>query len=120
VKSSLERDAQGVTVLELRVDYERAWATVGQALARAEADVENLDQIEGIYYVRIRDEILTGEQKGWLSGLLSRGKDGYFLQLHVTEADDAVCYVAVFDGEAGPVDRELGQQVLSMLREFAS
>jgi outer membrane protein assembly factor BamC len=120
VKSSLERDANGITVLELRVDYDRAWATVGQALARAEADVENLDQVEGVYTVRIRDEILTGEQKGWISGLFSRGKNGYFLQLHVTAAADAICYVTVFDGEAGPVDREVGQQVLSMLREFAS
>lgn len=120
VKSSVERDEQGTPVLELRLDYDRAWATVGQALNRAEVEVENLDQIEGVYYVRIPDSVLTGEEKGWLSGLLSRGKDGYELQLHVREAAEMIYHVNVLDNKADPVEREFGQEVLTMLREYAS
>jgi outer membrane protein assembly factor BamC len=120
VKSSVERNEQGTPVLELRLDYDRAWATVGQALNRADVEVENLDQVEGVYYVRIPDEVLTGEQKGWISGLLGRGKDGYNLQLHVSQAGEMVYHVNVTDDQADPVDREFGQEVLIMLREFAS
>ncbi|MEM8766316.1 MAG: outer membrane protein assembly factor BamC [Pseudomonadota bacterium] len=120
VKSSVERNEQGTPVLELRVDYDRAWATVGQALDRAEVEVENLDQVEGVYYVRIPDNVLTGEERGWLSGILGRGKRGYELQLHLEPAGDTVYHVSVTDAQASPVDREFGQEVLSMLREFAS
>ena len=120
VKSSVERDEQGTPVLELRLDYDRAWATVAEALNRAEVEVENLDQIEGVYYVRIPDSVLTGEEKGWLSGLLSRGKDGYELQLHVRKAAEMIYHVNVLDNKADPVEREFGQEVLTMLREYAS
>ena len=120
VKSSVLRDDQGTPVLELRLDYDRAWATVGQALNRAAAEIESQDQIEGVYYIRIADETLTGEERGWLSSLLKRGKGGYELQLHVSEAADKVYHVDVRDNEADPVDREFGQQVLTMLREYAS
>lgn len=120
VKSSVERNEAGTPVLELRVDYDRAWATLGQALTRAEVEVENLDQVEGVYYVNIPDQVLTGEEKGWLGGLLGRGKKGHELQLHVEEAGDAVYHVSVTDDRAEPVDREFGQEVLTMIREFAS
>ncbi|MFV2089270.1 MAG: outer membrane protein assembly factor BamC, partial [Pseudomonadales bacterium] len=120
VKSSLERDVQGTPVLELRVDYDRAWAVVGQALDRAEVEVDNLDRVEGFYYVHVPYSVFTGVKKGWLGRLLSRGKDGYDLQLRVKEADKDVYHVDVLDTEAVPVDRDFGQQVLSMLRDFAS
>jgi outer membrane protein assembly factor BamC len=120
VKSSVERDDQGTPVLELRLDYDRAWATVGQALNRAEVEVENLDQVEGVYYVRIPETVLTGEEKGWLGGLLNRGKGNHELQLHVREAGEMVYHVNVLNERAAPVDREFGQEVLTMLREFAS
>jgi outer membrane protein assembly factor BamC len=120
VKSSVERDDQGVPVLELRLDFERAWATVGQALNRAEVDVENLDEAEGVYYVRIPDEVLTGEKIGWFGRLLGRGRNGHELRLYMEEAGEMVYHVDVRDDKADPVDREFGQEVLTMLREYAS
>jgi uncharacterized lipoprotein len=120
VKSSVARNEEGVPVLELRLDRERAWATVGQALTRAEVDVENQDQVQGVYYVRIPDQVLTGEEKGWLSGLFGRGKGGHDLQLHLDQVADSVYHVSVTDQDDAPVDREFGQEVLIMLREFSS
>lgn len=120
VKSSVERDDSGIPVLELRLDYDRAWATVGQALTRADVDVEDMDQVEGVYHVNLRDNVLTGEERGWLSGLFGRGKKGYELQLHFQEAGHNVYHVDVRDDKAAPVDREFGQEVLTMLREYAS
>lgn len=120
VKSSVARNEEGVPVLELRLDRERAWATVGQALTRAEVPVEDQDQLEGVYFVRIPEDVLTGEEKGWLSGVLRRGNKGYELQLHLKEIDDSVFHVSVTDGKDEPVDREFGQEVLTMIREFSS
>jgi outer membrane protein assembly factor BamC len=120
IKSSLERDEMGTPVLELRLDYERAWATVGQALTRAEVVVDDLNQEEGVYHVRIPDNVLTGEERSWLGGILGRGNKGFELQLHVDEVADSVYHVNVLDNDSKPVDREFGQDVLAMLREYAS
>lgn len=120
VKSSVGRNAEGTPVLKLHLDYDRAWATVGQALNRAEVEVENQDQLEGVYYVRIPDKVLTGEEKGWFSGLFGGGKAGHDLQLHMSEAGDAVYYLSVTDDKDKPVDREFSQEVLTMLRDFSS
>jgi uncharacterized lipoprotein len=40
VKSFLDRDAEGDPVLRFLVDFERAWATIGQSLVRADIEVE--------------------------------------------------------------------------------
>ncbi len=120
VKSSVARNPEGIPVLELRLDRERAWATVGQALTRAEVPVEDQDQLQGVYFVRVPENVLTGEEKGWFSGILGRGNKGYELQLHLNEIDDSVYHVSVTDEDEKPVDREFGQEVLTMIREFAS
>jgi len=120
VKSNVSRNEEGVPVLELRLDRERAWATVGQALTRAEVPVEDQDQLAGVYFVRVPENVLTGEEEGWLSGVLRRGNKGYELQLHLNEIDESVYHVSVTDGDEKPVDREFGQEVLTMIREYSS
>ena len=120
VKSSLRRDDDGEPVLLLKLDYERAWATVGQALERAEVQVNSLDQVQGVYDILIPKSVFTGEKKGWLGGMLSRGKDGYELVLRVKPDADSVYHVTVHAPDESPVDSELSQQVLSMIREYAS
>jgi len=119
VKSSVERDEQGVPVLELRVDYDRAWATLGQALTRAEVEVNDSDQLEGVYSIRLPENVLTGQEKGWLSGLFG-GHKGYDLELHVAQAGEGVYHVSVTDDKDKPVERDFGQEVLIMIREFAT
>ena len=121
VKSSLARDVEGTPVLRLNLDYDRAWATVGQALNNAEVEVTSNDQIEGVYYVLMEDSLLTGEEPGWFSNFsIFGGSNRHDLQLHVRETDDAWYQVTVLDKDANPVDRELSKQVLVMLREFAT
>jgi hypothetical protein len=76
--------------------------------------------VEGVYVVDVPEKALTGEEKGWLGGLFGGGKSKYELQLHISEGADADYEVSVRDEDADPVNREFGQQVLTMLREFAS
>lgn len=119
VKSSVERDAEGVPVLELRLDFDRAWATLGQALTRAEVEVNEADQVDGVYAIRLPENVLAGREKGWLSGLFG-GSKGYDLQLHVSQVGEGVYHVSVTDEKDKPVDRDFGQEVLIMIREFAT
>lgn len=120
VKSELSRDDSGEPVLNLKLDKERAWATVGQALSRAEVEVTDLNEADGVYHVSILDATLTGEQRGWLSGLFGRGKSKYELQLHLSETATSLYQVSVRDKDAAPMDRDFSQQVLAMLREYSS
>jgi outer membrane protein assembly factor BamC len=50
-KVYLVRDASGRPAIDLRLPFERAWASLGRALPRAEFRVRDLDRSAGIYYV---------------------------------------------------------------------
>jgi len=119
VKSEVMRDAAGDPVLALRLDYERAWATIAQALNRAGVEVVDLDQQAGTYHVLIPDSLFTGESGGWLTGLFGGGAK-HDLDLKFIKQNDDLYYVDVTDSQGQPVPRELAQEVLTMLREFSS
>ncbi|MCZ6855820.1 MAG: outer membrane protein assembly factor BamC, partial [Gammaproteobacteria bacterium] len=68
-KTMLERNDQGEPVLLLRLDYERAWATLGQALSNAGVEVMEADQETGVLYVRISEDVFTGSEPGFLDRL---------------------------------------------------
>ncbi|MFT7221102.1 MAG: outer membrane protein assembly factor BamC [Candidatus Azotimanducaceae bacterium] len=49
-KASLAAEEEGM-VLRYRLDFDRAWATVGAALEDAKVEVEDLDRTSAVYYV---------------------------------------------------------------------
>lgn len=118
VKSALTRDSRGTPVLKLALDEERAWATVGQALNRAEAEVREQDTDGLIYHVTLTEETFTGDKPGWF-GRLFGGQDEYELQLKLRPEQGAYL-VTVLDEAGADVDRELAQDVLVIIREMAS
>ena len=65
----------GVPVLQLNEDFERAWRRVGVALDRTGFTVEDRDRSRGIYYVRYVDPNAKGETKGFFSKIFSQGKE---------------------------------------------
>ncbi len=122
-KSVLTRNEQGDPTLILYLDYERAWAALGQAIARAEMDVSDQNRDEGTYYVNITEAFLAGEEKkGFFGRMFSfgGGEDAKELQIRMERSGEEIYSVSVLDANAAPVDRELGQQLLIMIREFAS
>ena len=70
----------------------------------------------------VAQDISTGQEPSWLSNLnpFDGGKAAHELQLHVTAMSVSAFQVAVLDAESNRIDCDLSQQVLSMLREFAS
>lgn len=119
VKSEVTRDSSGEPVLALRLDYDRAWATIAQALNRAKVEVLELDQQIGTYHVLIPDDVFTGGTSGWLDGLFGGGR-AYDLLLRFKKTGDNRYYVTVADPTGAPVERALSQEVLTMIREFSS
>lgn len=121
VKSYLAIDADGDPVLQLRLDRERAWATVGQALARADIEVTAADESSGLYRITLPEDLdVESGGPGLLSRLFPFGGDGLLdLQLKLEPADGGFA-VSALDTEGQPVDREFGQQVLVLIREYAS
>lgn len=126
-KSVMERADAGVPALRLNLDFERAWATVGQALANAEVQVDATDEEAASYRVLITEATFTGEEKGFFGRMFSFGSDGQRLLvklLPVTRADAAAdgaywVQVAAPEDADEPVSRELAQELLVLIREYA-
>ncbi|MDH3641372.1 MAG: outer membrane protein assembly factor BamC [Gammaproteobacteria bacterium] len=123
-KSIITRSDEGAPTLLLFLDRERAWAALGQALNRAEMNVTDQDQTEGSYFVSITEEFLAGEEKkGFFGRMFSFGggkKKAEDLQIRMERSDARTFSVSVLDNQAQPADRDLSQQLLIMIREFAS
>ena len=124
-KAELTLDANGDPLLKLYLDYERAWATLGQALDNAEIEITNLDREAGVFFVVVPSSLLTGEEG---SGFFCRftfscdaNKASYDLSLQIYNAQDQEFDISVQDGQTrGRIDPDLAQQVLVIIRDFAT
>ncbi len=122
MKAAVVRDEKGYPVLHLDVDFDRAWATVGQALERSEMNVTALHRDEGYFEVVIDPEILTGQTEGLIRRLIPGRSDDYADHSVIVRIDAAESGhdVNVRSPKGDPVSVELGEQILVMLREFAA
>ena len=115
-KAQIVKDDEGYPALHLRVDFARAWATVSQALERAEISAE-ADAEDAIY----RAVFPTAGSRGWLKRIVPGGEAGRDtpVRIHVAGGDgDTVVSVSAPDGK--PLTIELAEEVLVTLREFAA
>ena len=115
-KAQIFKDATGYPALRLFIGFERAWATVGQALERAEIEAES-NRAEATYQVVFP----TAGPRGWLRRVVPGGESGRNtpVSIHVEMGDDSVVInVSQPDGE--PLGVELAEEVLVTLREFAA
>ena len=108
----------GVPTLVLNLEFDRAWATVDQALERAELEVTHSDRDRGSF----RAVIHAVDERGFLARILPGGADAGSAQavtIHLRTVDDGVV-IEVQDDAGQPVARELAEEVLLTLREFAA
>ena len=120
-KAVVERDDQGYPLLRLNVDFERAWAVVGQALQRAPVSVKDLERSTGSFQVEIDPREIGGDRPGFFSRLIP-GRGGGRLQafdVRVVSAGDSQV-VQVFEPGGDLAPQDVSQQLLVMLREFAA
>lgn len=118
-KAVIDRDGQGQPRLQLNVDFERAWAVVQQALQRAEVEIDDRQRSDGLIQVRITKDVLGGERRSLLSRLWPSEGEARLLDIRI-DAGENLQIVQVFERDGEPAPGELSQQILVMLREFAS
>ena len=118
-KAVIDRDGQGHPRLRLNVDFDRAWAVVQQALQRAEVEIGDTHRSDGLLQVRITKDVLGGERKSLLSRFWPSGEEARLLDIRI-DASDETQIVQVFERDGQPAPGEISQQILVMLREFAS
>ncbi|MEE4361576.1 MAG: outer membrane protein assembly factor BamC [Pseudomonadales bacterium] len=122
-KAEVLTPRDGQPALRLRLPFARAWATVGTALTNAAIEVEASDRDARSFVVRFDPLLFEGAQSSWLSNLFSFGRGpegGDAFRLDLIEAPDGFD-LRVLDPESGrPIGGDRGEQILSVIREYAS
>ena len=112
-KARVERDEAGYPVLRLNVDFDSAWATVNQALTRAEIEVTLQDRESALI------EAIMPPEEGTIRLLQGRSQRAKPVRIRINPADDGYV-VNVVNQQGIPVAVELSERVLAVLREFAA
>lgn len=123
-KAEIVRRTNAPPTLRLRLSPGRAWATVATALENAEIPVESSDEEARVYRIRYNERQFRGDEPGWFARLFDFSSDdptaaGEPYTLLLEQRDDGF-ELRVLDEREREVDRETGEQILSVLREFAS
>jgi len=110
-KTQLARNERGYPVLHLYLDYDRAWATLGQALDNARVEIRNLDREAGYFDVNIPATVFTGEEtrKGFFCRVTFSCDDSEALDVQIRMQGESQDYtISVLDAKNGapvkPVD----------------
>ena len=112
-KARVERNEAGYPVLRLNVDFDRAWATVNQALGRAEIEVTMQDRDSAMI------EAIMPPEGGTIRLLQGRSQRPKPVRIRINPAEEGYV-VRVIDQADDPVAVELSERVLAVLREFAA
>ena len=115
-KARIVEDETGAPTLLLHIGFDRAWATVDGALERAQMEVTEANRDNATFRA-----VLPGETRpGFFARVFGRPSGGgTAVTLRLKERDDGVV-VEVGDGGGQPVAREVAEQVLLTLREYAA
>src|SRR5690606_6629772 len=119
---SLIEAAGGHPVLQLDTDFNRAWSSVGRALAASDIRVDDLDRSQGIYYVNLAEGVEDpDDQPGFFSRLFGGSKDDiearaerYQVRL---DAPGEGVQVTLAEDVATPAPADVARRVLNMLKD---
>ncbi|MCK9504000.1 MAG: outer membrane protein assembly factor BamC [Porticoccaceae bacterium] len=104
--------------LLMKLDYERAWASLAYSLGRGGFTTIDQDQTAGIFYVNYTPQD-DEESKGWFSRLFSFGDDEKNLKVNclvkVSRSDDGV-QIRVTDKDNSGMERKDAIRLLKSIR----
>ncbi|HDZ56288.1 MAG TPA: outer membrane protein assembly factor BamC [Pseudomonas xinjiangensis] len=122
--SSLGQDGAGNPVLTLQSEFNRAWASVGAALGRADILVADLNRSAGVYYVDLNQTRTEQESKGFFSGLFGGDEpveeDSFQrIQVRLTQIGNQVL-VTVEESIENAAEAALARDLLKRIRDNLS
>ena len=111
-------------ILRYRLDFDRAWATVGDALRSAEVAVEDLNRDDHVYFVYYDQTQRT--RPGFLSRLFSLGRSGkaeksdsHRFIVRLDDEPDAIA-VSVLKDASTPADPQTAERLLKVIKESST
>ncbi len=128
-KATLEPRPEGM-VLRYKLNFDRAWATVGAALDNARVDVQDLDRTAANYYVHYTRQ--HDPDPGFFSRLFSFGDDdevqdlnpGHRFTVHLQPAGDEVHVTVASDASSqNATDARtllLSERLLKLIKEYST
>lgn len=126
-KAEVIENKDGFPLLNLYVDYTRAWATVQKALENAEFDVLSQESRDGYFDVQVAEDVLRTKKKNFFVRLIRLGNEGknqypstVRIYLEASDGGDEMHTIRlsnVQEGVALPV--EFARELLLILREHA-
>ena len=127
-KTNIRRDAQGRPVLQMSLDKDRAWATLGQAVRNAGlAGITSVseDPADREIVIRVPRGLLIGENgRGFFCRItFSCGnKSDFRYVLKMKGMADKADIQEVFVSRVNemPITNELSQQILVLIKEYAA
>ena len=124
-KANLIRNAEGNQVLQLRLDYNRAWVQVRQALQDAQIDIIDSNRDQSFFNVRFAGIVDDEEDRpGFFGRLIGRGdqdeeREPQDFSVRLLETDSAITVVTeALDSSAG--DAQLATDLLQAINDNLS
>lgn len=107
-------EEQGDPVLQVHETFPRTWRRVGLALDRVGVLVEDRNRSEGLYYIKLTDEFMAREQKGFWANLLEdKDKKAAIQQLLLkVNQQGAITLLRLRDRNNGTIDPALAKRLL--------
>lgn len=116
-KARIVADEGGNPMLVLNIGFDRAWATVDGALERSDMNVVATDRESATF----RAVVLAPRKPGFFARVLTRNDAGNGTPVTISLHERAEgIVVEVRDDGGAPVSRDMAEQVLVTLREFAA
>lgn len=117
-KAEIVKDASGYPSLYLNIGFDRAWATVSQALERAEVVVQDADVSGAVVHAVFP----TAGRRGWLKRIVPGGETGINARvaIRVQRDGDNGVVIRVEEPDGGRIQPELAEEVLITVRAFAA
>ncbi len=120
---NLVRNSSGEPVVKLSLPFERAWASLGSALKKADFDVVDLNRSEGLYYVAFDPEN-DDDKPGFFSRMFGAGKqdeddEAKSYLFNVERVDDGV-QIGIRKSADKKLDEEQAKVLLERVKGYLS
>lgn len=120
-KITMARGDNGQPLITLNLPFDRAWASIGQALKKADFSVVDLDRSKGLYFVSYQPDI-EAEKPGFFARLFGADgpeqiKEDYVFDVVKTEKG---VDISIADSQQEKLESAIARPLLERLKGFLS
>lgn len=114
-------DDQGFPIMQLNVDFSRAWATLQKAIVDSELNIIEANPDDGFFEIEMSRNMRKGRRQGLLAGFIRRNSDAVSelssIKVHLDKITEDSYNVSIDRVNRSEITVEFAQDLLSVLRE---